>query len=233
MLELVAYTREQASSPDPDAGFELNLNTGEGVPELVETVPGAPYRQSLVRDRPGHPLARGGGDRRPAGGGVLQARPRGPPGLLAESVGWHRWYGERPDDSVLNACRALVRVRERHLALEGRGGRPRRRRGPGAECRSGRGARRARRRAAAPRPAGGRPLPRRRRDRSCGVSAPALPDGLEQDHRRGDRGVQRLDLARCRDRDQLVAGRRRPAGRSPLPSEPSTSTARPTQSTSV
>src|SRR5688572_13856528 len=44
MLELVAYTREQADSPDPDAGFQLNLNTGEGVSETVETFPGATGR---------------------------------------------------------------------------------------------------------------------------------------------------------------------------------------------
>ncbi len=113
LLELVAYTREQASSPDPDAGFELNLNTGEGVPELVETVPGAAGRTgghwfAIDRDilsRAGEAIAGP-----PAAEFFKGPGPETLPGLLADSVGWHRWYGERPDDGVLNACRALVRV---------------------------------------------------------------------------------------------------------------------------
>ena len=32
------------------------------------------------------------------------------PALLAESVDWQRLHGDRPDDAVLNACRALVRA---------------------------------------------------------------------------------------------------------------------------
>lgn len=111
LLEVVAYTREQASSPDPDAGFELNLNTGEGVPELVETIPGGTGRHWFAIDR--DILSRAG---QPIAGPSAAEFFGGPdpdalPALLADSVGWHRWYGERPDDAVLNACRALVRVR--------------------------------------------------------------------------------------------------------------------------
>lgn len=110
-LELVAYTREQATSPDPGAGFELDLNTGEGMAELVETVPGGAggHRFAIDRDILSHAGSTIVG---PAAAEMFA----GPatevlPGLLAESVSWHRWYGERPDDAVLNACRALVRVR--------------------------------------------------------------------------------------------------------------------------
>ena len=53
------------------------------------------------------------------------------------------------------------------------------------------------------------------------------PARLEQDHGRRDRGVQRPDPPRDRNRDQLVAGRGDP-GAQARPSEPSASTARPT-----
>ena len=111
VLELVVYTREQAASPDPDAGFELNLNTGEDFPELVETVPGVTGRHWFAIDRDilaRHGLAVAGP---PAAELFAGPDPDALPGLLADSVGWHRWYGERPDDAVLNACRALMRVR--------------------------------------------------------------------------------------------------------------------------
>ena len=111
LLELVAYTREQAASPDPDAGFELNLNTGEDLPELVDTVPGANGRHWFAIDR--DILARAGSAVAgpPAAELFAGPDPDALPGVLAESVSWHRWHGERPDDAVLNACRALIRVR--------------------------------------------------------------------------------------------------------------------------
>lgn len=110
LLELVAYTREQAASPDPDAGFELNLNTGEDVPELVDTVSGATAGHWFAIDR--DILARAGSavTGPPAAELFAGPDPDALPGVLAESVGWHRWYAERLDDAVLNACRALIRV---------------------------------------------------------------------------------------------------------------------------
>lgn len=111
LLELVVYTREQAASPDPDAGFELNLNTGEDFPELVETVPGLGGTHWFAIDRDilaGHGRTVAGP---PAAELFAGPHPEALPGLLAESVAWHRWHGERPDDAVLNACRALIRVR--------------------------------------------------------------------------------------------------------------------------
>src|SRR5205823_484801 len=36
VLELVVYRREVAGTPSPDPGFDLNLNTGDGIPLRVD-----------------------------------------------------------------------------------------------------------------------------------------------------------------------------------------------------
>ena len=115
-LELVVYRAEVAAAGDAEPGFEFELNTGERMT----------FRQTL--DPGDRPLADGSFwyaiDR-----GILADHGRsvvGPPAaavfaapndwelaeLLIESLRWHLAFPiATPDDAVLNACRALHRVR--------------------------------------------------------------------------------------------------------------------------
>jgi hypothetical protein len=82
------------------------------VPEVVETFPGASGRHWFPIDR--DILSRAGVTiAGPAAAELFSGPdPDALPALLAESVGWHRFHEGRADDAVLNACRAIVRVRE-------------------------------------------------------------------------------------------------------------------------
>ena len=234
LLELVAYTREQASSPDPRAGFELNLNTGEGVPELVETVPGASgatggHWFAIDRDilsRAGQAIVGP-----PAAEFFSGPDPEALPGLLADSIGWHRWYGERPDDAVLNACRALVRVRSGlwHSKDEAGGLAADVGLAPSAVVAEALDARDG---GPPPSQAGVDPFldaaEQELREASTGAAAPPRTGSPRP---RPTRSASRLAPRRGIETSssQAVATR----GLIPSPSEPSTSTARPDQSTSA
>lgn len=122
-LELVVYRRDAVASATAEPAFDLELNTGAGMPFHA---------------------ASGAADRNPDGGTFWYALDRSilaehglpltgpPPGevfgrlddralaaLLAASVRWHLDAGAdesspavaRTDDAVLNACRALCRIR--------------------------------------------------------------------------------------------------------------------------
>jgi Aminoglycoside adenylyltransferase, C-terminal domain len=107
-LELVVYSERVVGEPLPEPGFELELNTGAEMPLHVAFDPSAangwhwyvidrailarhgvtligPRASTLVADVPREL--------------VLPA--------LRESLRWHTGEVARPDDAVLNACRAL------------------------------------------------------------------------------------------------------------------------------
>ena len=111
-LELVVYERGQASSPDRDAGFELNLNTGSGERDLVQRTPkiGDGHWFAIDRDI----YSRAGLTLSGASATMVFAGPPDPElaALLADSVAWHR-FGDVPrDEAILNACRGLLRMHE-------------------------------------------------------------------------------------------------------------------------
>jgi hypothetical protein len=123
-LELVVYRREVAGSGTPDPGFEVELNTGAGMPFRVTYAPSdrptADGRFWYALDRSilhqsgltllGPPAAEVFGDLAP---GDLRR-------LLAEALAW--WLalptppGDGPapgaEDAVLGACRSLVKARD-------------------------------------------------------------------------------------------------------------------------
>lgn len=108
-LELVVYRQETAESGGAASDFELNLNTGGGMPLSVQ--PGG-----AAGDIGSHWFAIDRGMLAEAGVTLL-----GPPAsevfaavppnelrpVLAESLRWHRAHAADPSDAVLNACRAL------------------------------------------------------------------------------------------------------------------------------
>jgi hypothetical protein len=106
-LELVVYTERVTREGTPDAGYELNLNTGRDMPFHSSFSPGAgdghwyaidraiirehgvelfgPPPRELFAPLPRHSLLR----------------------LLSDSVRWHEEHDwARADDAILNACRA-------------------------------------------------------------------------------------------------------------------------------
>jgi hypothetical protein len=105
-LELVVYTESAVRSGTGEPGYELNLNTGRGMPFVLSFAPeGEPLwyaiDRAVVREH-GVPLA---------GPPPADLFARIPRDLLlprvSESVRWyaeHTWAGT--DDAVLNACRA-------------------------------------------------------------------------------------------------------------------------------
>ena len=105
-LELVVYRAEIAGHPTDEAGFELNLNTGERVDDRVDFEPGTverhwfPVDRAILADR-GVALCG------PPAAEVFAPMPREllrP--VIRESLEWHRLHGSGDDDAVLNACRA-------------------------------------------------------------------------------------------------------------------------------
>jgi hypothetical protein len=108
-LELVVYRRETARSGSAAPDFELNLNTGEGIPLLVQSRgdAGAIGSHWFAIDR--SILAQAGivllG---PPAGEVFAPIPlRNLLPVVGASVRWHREHATEPSDAVLNACRAL------------------------------------------------------------------------------------------------------------------------------
>jgi predicted nucleotidyltransferase len=112
-LELVVYRLETARSPRPVRDFELNLNTGAGVPldvaydarEMVDHW--FPIDRSLL-------CQSGKALRGPAAQEVFAPIPIAALApALAESIRWHRDHAV-PREATLNACRTLL------FATEGR-----------------------------------------------------------------------------------------------------------------
>jgi hypothetical protein len=105
-LELVVYTERIVRAGTTEPGFELNLDTGAGMPFRVDAEPGD-ERHWFAIDR-----------------SILAVHGRtlvGPPArelfapiprdrlllLVADSVAWHRAARTADSTAVLNACRAL------------------------------------------------------------------------------------------------------------------------------
>jgi len=114
-LELVVYAREAVERPTPGGAFELNLNTGPGMPLHFAFDPADEPSHWFLVDRAiarehGIPLAG------PPPAGLLAPIPR--PWVLralADSLAWHRANAEvAGENTVLNACRAWL------FAAEGR-----------------------------------------------------------------------------------------------------------------
>jgi len=112
-LELVVYSREAAASAAVDVDFELNLNTGRGMPfradfELDPAIGSHWFAidRAILRERG---LAVAG----PPAREVFAELPRS---LLLrvvlESLRWHEGGEALGDDAVLNACRALRYARD-------------------------------------------------------------------------------------------------------------------------
>jgi len=107
-LELVVYPLATARGGGPEPRFELNVNTGEGMPFRVDEAPGGiegfwfALDRAILREH-GIPLLG------PPPGELFAPLPRATVlGLLAESVRWHR-DSDVPlgSDVVLNTARAL------------------------------------------------------------------------------------------------------------------------------
>jgi hypothetical protein len=111
-LELVVYSSEAAKANTADADFELNLNTGAGMPFREDLEPDPVEAHWFALDRAilrAHGLTLLG----PPAKDVFGAIPR--PQLLAvaaQAMRWHELGDARTDDAVLNACRALRFARE-------------------------------------------------------------------------------------------------------------------------
>jgi hypothetical protein len=108
-LELVVYPESTVREATPDAGYELNLNTGRSMPFHLSLSPGDGEAEhwygidrAVVR---GHGRAVSG----PPPHRLFATMPKGMLlDLLIESLRWHESAGvARGDDAVLNACRAL------------------------------------------------------------------------------------------------------------------------------
>lgn len=111
-LELVVYTEAVVRSATTEPAFELNLDTGAGLPLRVDEAPGEIAGHWFAIDRSilaEHGVALAG----PPAPTVFASVPRAALlGVLAASVRWHRECQPDAADSLLNACRALLRVRE-------------------------------------------------------------------------------------------------------------------------
>ena len=105
-LELVVYSAETAAAGLAEPGFELNLNTGEGMADLVELAGATREPHWYAIDR--SILAqRGVALAGPPAQQMFSSPPRAVVvGLLAESMDWHRAHAA-DDDAVLNTCRAF------------------------------------------------------------------------------------------------------------------------------
>ena len=106
-LELVVYRREAVEAPTAEPAFELNVNSGAGVPFRLDLEPQPGERHWFALDR-AILAERGVRLFGPPAGDVIAAMPRTlvlP--LLLDSLGWYLANDAPADDAVLNACRAL------------------------------------------------------------------------------------------------------------------------------
>ena len=106
-LELVVYASEAAASPAVAADFELNLNTGAGMTFRADVEPDPAEAHWFAIDRAllhAHGVVLAG----PPPAEVFAGIPRAlllP--VLADAIRWHAEGDGEPDDTVLNAARAL------------------------------------------------------------------------------------------------------------------------------
>lgn len=118
LLEFVVYRLDTASSGLAEPDFELNLNTGEGVPLSVQSrgETGDLGSHWYAIDRSVLSQAGVALVGPPAGEVFAPIPPRDLIPVLAESLRWHRDHDHAAgaSDAVLNACRAL------RYAAEGR-----------------------------------------------------------------------------------------------------------------
>ena len=111
-LELVVYTQESAASATAEPGFELNLNTGAGLPFRADREPQPGERHWFAIDRSvlaQHGIALLGP---PA---VDIFAPVGPEELrpvLADVLRWYLREAPNSEDAVLNAGRSLRFIRD-------------------------------------------------------------------------------------------------------------------------
>jgi hypothetical protein len=111
-LELVVYTRAVAGAGEAEAGFELNLNTGERMDYREERHGGTAEAHWYAIDRAilaQNGIALSG----PPAGDVFRAPPRDVViGLLGQSLRWHEGGDAEPENAVLNAARSILYARE-------------------------------------------------------------------------------------------------------------------------
>ena len=123
-LELVVYAEETVRVASAEAGFELNLNTGDGLPSRLDVSPGTVERHWFPLDRAvlhAHGIALHG----PPAAEVFAPLPRE---LLLPVVREAlEWQLDNPmtaeADVVLTACRALRYVVEDRWSSKGAAGR--------------------------------------------------------------------------------------------------------------
>jgi hypothetical protein len=106
-LELVLYPESTVLAPTAAAGYELNLNTGRGMPFHVSFAPGGEEVHWFTIDRAilrEHGVVLFGS---PAGDVFAPISRELVLRALSESIEWHATSRDaRADDAVLNACRA-------------------------------------------------------------------------------------------------------------------------------
>jgi hypothetical protein len=105
-LELVVYNRDAIGAPTRRLGFELNLNTGSGLPDHVSFDPGAEPAHWFLLDVAAarlHGRALFGPAPQALIGPVAEADLRA---ALIESLQWHREHEPTSANAVLNACRS-------------------------------------------------------------------------------------------------------------------------------
>jgi hypothetical protein len=104
-LELVVYRRDAIRAPRRGLGFELNLNTGPGIPDHVSFDPGAEPAHWFLLDVAAarlHGRAISGPAPQALIGPVPEADLRA---ALMHSLQWHRKHEATSANAVLNACR--------------------------------------------------------------------------------------------------------------------------------
>ena len=114
LLEFVVYHLDTASSGLAKPDFELNLNTGEGVPLSVQSrgETGDLGSHWFAIDRSVLSQAGVALVGPPAGEVFAAIPPRDLIPVLIESLRWHRDHPTGASDAVLNACRALRYAQE-------------------------------------------------------------------------------------------------------------------------
>ena len=117
----MVYPESTARKATPDAGYELNMNTGRSMRFHLSLSPGD-GEPSTGTASTARSSAATGGVVRPPPHRLFAAMPKAMLlGLLIESLRWHERAGvAREDDAVLNACRAL-RYAAEDLVVEGGG----------------------------------------------------------------------------------------------------------------
>jgi hypothetical protein len=105
-LELVVYSRDAIAAPRRGLGFELNLNTGSGIPDRVSSDPGVEPAHWFLLDVAAARL-HGRAISGPAPHALIGPVPAADvQAALIESLRWHREHEATSANTVLNACRS-------------------------------------------------------------------------------------------------------------------------------